>query len=189
VAYGDLMTDLSRASRYIAWALRHAPDKANLAIDRKGWASLDDLIRSLHRHGFNVTKDMVRQIVADDPKRRYELSSDERRIRANYGHSIEVALTVPPEEPPSVLYHGTARHILPKIKETGLLPQGRQYVHLSDDVASAISVGSRHGRPVVISVNAKAMYDDGLVFYPAGKHVWLTATVPTNYLDLTRLVF
>jgi RNA:NAD 2'-phosphotransferase (TPT1/KptA family) len=33
------------------------------------------------------------------------------------------------------------------------------------------------------------MHDDGLLFYPAGKQIWLTATVPTRYLRLDALVF
>ena len=39
--------------------------------------------------------------------------------------------------PPDVLYHGTARRFLESINENGLLPQSRQYVHLSQDNETA----------------------------------------------------
>ena len=36
--------------------------------------------------------------------------------------------------PPEILYHGTARRFFNSIQEKGLLPKGRQYVHLSIDI-------------------------------------------------------
>lgn len=182
------MTALSRASRYIAWALRHGGDK-DLSIDADGWVLVTDLLHSMHGSGFKVDVQTLLQIVAEDAKQRYAVSADGRRIRANYGHSMDVRLLTAPAAPPDVLYHGTARHSITDIKRDGLLPQARRYVHLTKEVAAAMTVGNRHGPAVVIPVDSKAMHGDGLLFYPAGKQIWLTATVPTHYLRLDALVF
>lgn len=174
------MTTLTRASRYIAWLLRHSCSE--LTVDADGWASLSDLIDNMQSHGYRVDAEMVAQIVATDNKGRYALSPDGLYIRAKFGHSINVVPSAPASEPPDVLYHGTAQESLCSIRRDGVLPQARSFVHLSDEIATALAVGGRHGQPVSLPVDAKAMFHDGLSFYPVGQHVWLTATVPVRYL-------
>lgn len=61
----------------------------------------------------------------------------------------------------------------------------RHHVHLSADVATARTVGSRHGRPVVFIVAAGEMHRAGALFYQADNGVWLTDEVPTAYLRVT----
>ena len=85
-------------------------------------------------------------------------------------------------DPPSVLYHGTGEKFVASIDETGLLPKSRLYVHLSSDYSTAVSVGSRHGRPVVYTVDTERMVKDGFVFFLSKNGVWLTKRVPVEYL-------
>lgn len=60
--------------------------------------------------------------------------------------------------PPDILYHGTARRFLSSIKINGLLPQGRQYVHLSQDISTAQSVGLRRdNKPCVCKLMQKEL--------------------------------
>ena len=54
--------------------------------------------------------------------------------------------------------------------------------HLSADRETAMRVGARRGRPVVLSVNAGAMNHDGRVFTVSANGVWLTAAVPPRQL-------
>jgi putative RNA 2'-phosphotransferase len=58
-----------------------------------------------------------------------------------------------------------------------LQKQSRQHVHLSASLDTAISVGSRHGKPVVLMINCQAMQAAGHLFY-CSKRVWLTDSVP-----------
>ena len=58
----------------------------------------------------------------------------------------------------------------------------RHHVHLSGDEVTAHKVGGRHGRPVVLVVDAAAMRADGIVFYRAANGVWLVDHVPPRYL-------
>lgn len=104
------------------------------------------------------------------------------RIRARQGHSIPVDLGYADAAPPDVLYHGTAEGFLPAIRRDGLLPMARHDVHLSSDTETAFAVGRRHGRPVVLAVDAAAMTAHGYTFRVTGNNVWLTARVPRQYL-------
>jgi putative RNA 2'-phosphotransferase len=183
------MTALLRASRFVSWALRHAPEEANITLDPHGWTLVRDLLRSLRRNGHDVTDEVLKEIVAQDAKGRFSFSDDGRLIRANYGHSVNVTPDIPASMPPDILYHGTARQNLPAIKDEGLLRLSRRFVHLTRDIENAFAVGSRHGSPVVIVVDTDAMYADGLTFYEMTGQIWLTESVPANYLKFDSLIF
>jgi putative RNA 2'-phosphotransferase len=81
-----------------------------------------------------------------------------------------------------VLYHGTATSTLPFVLREGLKPMSRQDVHLSADVETAVRVGSRHGRPVVLVVDAAALAAEGHIFRLSANGVWLTDRVPPAHL-------
>jgi hypothetical protein len=59
----------------------------------------------------------------------------------------------------------------------------RQFVHLSSDPNVALQVGSRHGKSIVIEVNADSLYNDTHLFYNTRDNVWLTKDIPNTYLD------
>jgi putative RNA 2'-phosphotransferase len=126
-------------------------------------------------------------VVAKNDKQRFSLSADGNRIRANQGHSIPVDLKLEPIEPPIVLFHGTATRFLNSILKNGLKSGSRQHVHLSPDEATAIKVGQRHGKPVVLQIDSSSMHADGHVFYRSENNVWLTRHVPVKYMNLGSL--
>lgn len=103
-------------------------------------------------------------------------------IRANQGHSVAVDLELEPVTPPTVLYHGTGSSFVDAILRAGLRPMRRHHVNLSVDVETARRVGARHGRPVVLTVDAAAMATYGHTFYVTPNNVWLTAKVSPVYL-------
>jgi putative RNA 2'-phosphotransferase len=122
-------------------------------------------------------------VVAQNNKRRFEFDETGTRIRARQGHSIEVDLGYADAAPPELLYHGTATRFLPVIWRDGLRPMSRHDVHLSPDIETALAVGARHGKPVVLTVGAAAMAAHGHTFRVTGNGVWLTAEVPPQYLS------
>jgi putative RNA 2'-phosphotransferase len=93
-----------------------------------------------------------------------------------------VELGLSPQEPPTVLYHGTATRFVDSILSEGLKPQSRQQVHLSADEATARRVGQRHGKPAIFKVEALRMHAKGFKFYLADNGVWLTDQVPPEFL-------
>jgi len=124
-------------------------------------------------------------VVAKCDKQRFRISEDGARIRANQGHTVKVAHDFQPAAPPDVLYHGTARASLPSIMASGLDKRRRHHVHLSATEETALKVGKRHGAPVVLKVDARAMADAGVVFFVSENGVWLTDAVPQRYLTVS----
>jgi len=142
------------------------------------------LIEASRSRGVEFTLEELQNVVASNDKNRFSLSEDGLWIRANQGHSIEVELGYSPTAPPDILYHGTAERFLTSIKQRGLIKGKRHHVHLSADVDTATKVGRRHGKPVVLRIEAGRMYRDGFVFYLSGNGVWLTEPVPVQYLGV-----
>lgn len=174
---------LVETSKYLSYVLRHAPESIGLALDREGWIALDDLLAAAAGAGRPLARDVVLEVVASSDKKRFTLSPDGRLIRAAQGHSTaSVAMTHAPKAPPARLYHGTATRFLDAILAQGLTPQSRHHVHLSPDRATAAAVGARHGMPVILVVDAAAMQAQGYVFHQADNGVWLTASVPPEFL-------
>ena len=156
-------------SKEISYALRHAPQKYGLTLDESGCVNLNDLIQALRKRpkfrGLEL-KD-IETMIQSSEKKRFEIK--ESKIRALYGHSIAEVVARSPEKPPDVLYHGTANRYMPSIMKTGLLPKGRQHVHLSEDAETAIAVGKRRdSQPVILVIDSKKAYDSGVAFYNAG---------------------
>ncbi len=82
-----------------------------------------------------------------------------------------------------MLYHGTASRNLDAIFAEGLKPGQRRQVHLSLDPDTARKVGARHGKPVVLTVDAARMHGEGFTFFRADNGVWLTDQVPAAFLE------
>ena len=171
-------------SKEISYALRHAPWEYELEMEEEGWVPVEQLLNALHRDkkwGDICETDLIRMIEQSE-KKRHELKDG--KIRAFYGHSIPMKILREEQMPPDVLYHGTARRFLESIKEKGLLPQGRQYVHLSQDFETAENVGKRRDdKPCILIIDAKRAWDEGIKFYLGNEKVWLADTVPGRYIE------
>lgn len=177
-----MQSSLSSTSKFLSLVLRHRPDLIGLTLDREGWASVDELIERASTHGTSITRSQLLEIVARNSKQRFALDAPGTRIRANQGHSIDVDLQLAPAIPPDRLFHGTAQRFVDSIRRDGIRAGTRQHVHLSDNQDTAKNVGSRHGKPCVLRIDATGMQRDGYVFYQSQNGVWLTDYVPSNYL-------
>jgi putative RNA 2'-phosphotransferase len=177
-------TDAIRLSKFLSYVLRHSPEAAGISLDREGWAEVAQVLEAARRKGFEVDEAQLGAVVANSEKKRFTLSEDGARIRAAQGHSTaQVEIAFAPMAPPALLYHGTAEANLPSILSSGLGPRNRHYVHLSPDEATAVQVGRRHGKPVVLRVDSGAMHAAGHIFYRADNGVWLTRSVPPEFLS------
>ncbi|MGW3436879.1 RNA 2'-phosphotransferase [Streptomyces bacillaris] len=171
-----------KVSKYLSAHLRHRPERIGIALDENGWVDVETLLSAAARHGFPLTRAELDHVVAANDKRRFTVDGD--RIRANQGHTVTVDLDLPPAEPPAYLYHGTVARALDAIRAEGLRPMARHHVHLSPDRETATQVGARHGRPLVLTVDAGAMHRAGHVFRVSANGVWLADAVPPEFLRL-----
>lgn len=174
-----------KLSKFLSMVLRHKPEIIELELDEHGWADVNKLLVNMNRFGKSIDLNILKDIVAQDSKHRYSFNSDITKIRANQGHSIKVDVELKHLKPPDILYHGTATRFLNSIMKVGLNGNGRLYVHLSTDIESAISVGKRHGKPVVLKIDSLQMYLDGFKFYLSENNVWMCNLVPVKYINFS----
>ncbi len=175
-----------RLSKFCSGALRHFPDDVGLELDTRGWTEYDALVSAVERTYGWAAADHVAAVITTDPKGRFERTSDDtgERVRAAYGHSVDVSLEAGDGPVPDELYHGTAPRNLESIRETGLEPMGRQHVHLSGTRETAITVGQRHASdPVVLVVDAAAMTEEGYRITKRGRETYTVEAVPPRYLS------
>lgn len=177
-----LTKELIRLSKFLSLVLRHRPQLIGITLDEQGWTDVPTLLQKANAAGTPLDIETLRLVVENNNKKRFVLDEVTGRIRAAQGHSVEVALGYSAQEPPEILYHGTAERFLKSILASGLQKRQRHHVHLSRDVETARSVGSRHGRPVILEVRAGAMQSAGFQFFISENGVWLTDAVPVEYL-------
>lgn len=180
------MKDLKRKSKLLSLILRHNPAKAGLTLDGAGWVSIEDLLSGLKRLKQPMTRELLKDIVRDNDKKRFTISQDGLRIRAAQGHSVKVSLGLAPVSPPNELYHGTATRFLDEILTNGLKPMSRQHVHLSADIVTATKVGQRHGKAVILSIDARGLHASGQDFYQADNGVWLSGPISPQWFELIK---
>lgn len=174
-----------RFSRFLSLVLRHKPEEIDITLDKAGWTNIAVLIKKC-KSRYIVSRQDIEQVVQNDTKGRYSISDDGLYIRANQGHSVKVDLGYNEKEPPEFLFHGTATRFLDSIMKHGLNAMKRHAVHLSDDRETAVSVGERHGDPIVLIVAAKWMYELGYKFHISANGVWLTQNVLPEFLSLEQ---
>lgn len=80
----------TKTSKFLSLVLRHKPDAIGLKLDASGWADIADLIAKARLVGVILTSGKIARIVATSDKRRFAISDDGNRIRANQGHSVPV---------------------------------------------------------------------------------------------------
>jgi putative RNA 2'-phosphotransferase len=173
--------DVTAASKFLAYVLRHDPAAVGLELGDGGWVAVDTLLQAAARNGRPLSPALLRRVLDAPGKKRFEVRGG--LIRAAQGHSVPVDLGLAPSVPPAVLYHGTVARFLPGIRAEGLRPGRRIHVHLSADEITAAAVGARRGRPVVLRVDAAGMRAAGHEFFRAANGVWLTAGVPPAFLS------
>jgi putative RNA 2'-phosphotransferase len=152
-----------------------------------GWVEVDVLLDAMKRYGKEVSLEALQIVVAENNKQRFEFSPDGSQIRARQGHSVEVDLGYESTAPPPVLYHGTATRNLDSIFADGLIKGRRHHVHLSTNKETMIQVAMRHGKPILLAVDAARMSEAGCEFYVTGNDVWLTDHVAPEYLTVVEL--
>jgi putative RNA 2'-phosphotransferase len=181
------MTGCSRdavtVSKFLSKVLRHNPGAAHVQLSPEGWAPIDELVQNTAGFRCPVTREMIDEIQRTSPKVRFEVSADGTQIRALHGHTLDIDLPAEIAVPPPILFHGTSRNAVPSIREQGLLPMRRQFVHLTTNERDAREVGRRHGKPRLLTIGTAQMVADGIVFKTSGNGIWLVDAVAPKYIQ------
>lgn len=177
-----LSKEETKISKFVSLVLRHKPENIGLTLSKDGWANVDELIEKIKSIGKNIDKDILERVVLYNDKKRFSFNENHTLIRANQGHSINADLQFEEKEPPEILFHGTSINNIDSIKQEGIKKMGRLHVHLSLTEEIAKKVGERYGKPAIIKINAKKMYEDGIKFYLSENKVWLCDYVDSKYI-------
>lgn len=182
----EVMSKKDDLSIYLSYLLRHHPEDIGLEMDKHGWVSVEQVLVGINAgEKYEITMELLKEIVAEDKKGRYRFNEDSSRIKACQGHSIP---WVEPEleylEPPEFLYHGTTTIALEKILNSGaILKMSRHAVHMQAQVEKAWQSATRWKlEPVVLKIAAKEMSQDGIIFGRTENEVWCTEKVPVKYI-------
>lgn len=181
--------------RVITKALRHSPQLLGITLDKAGFCHINDLIKGLNKHGYNVDKTLIEQIGKNE---RFSFDKHHTKIRADYGNSVGLLLAdmyESDEVPPSILYHGTSLDALDSIKQNGIIRfakigKARDHILLTELKSVALEKGSSHGKGIALPIMAKEMYMSGYEFYHAKNDIWLIEdTIPTEFIDFENIIF
>ena len=176
-------TPSKQTSKLISYWLRHNPQDAELHVDEFGWTSIDQLLQALEVRDVKANvQDLIRLNNSFD-KVRWEIDTNSGKLRATHGHSIPIILEDKVKLPPDKLYHGTSVKSVIEIAKEGLKSMHRQFVHFTETTETAKSVGSRHGKPIIIEIETETLVSKGWKFYQTSENVWLTTDIPAAYLS------
>jgi putative RNA 2'-phosphotransferase len=182
---GQLILDEAKTEqlgRLVAGMLRHFPGDLGLSMDSRGWvdiASASDALRKRHRW---ASEEMLIALVESDPKQRYEIRDG--KVRARYGHSVNVELDHPSNTLPK-LYYGASEEEADRIIEIGLKPASQRYVHLSTSPEKAWHVATfRTSNPRVIQTDAAAAQRDGVKMMTVNPDIIISEKIPPKYLSI-----
>ncbi len=164
---------MSRLSRRMAHALRHAPEAHGLTLTERGEVEIAQFARAM-----GVSVEAVTEVAQTCPKQRFSLSPA-GMIRATQGHSTSTLPTFVPSVAPRLLFHGTQHFRLPGILSVGLIPGKRTHVHLTASHHVAAARG-----PVVLTIETA-----GLAVQQTENGVWLARWVPREAIHRLGLRF
>lgn len=176
--------ELDHLGRILTGILRHFPDRYGLEVDRHGWIELNAIARAIsQRHpAYHWLRPQHLVAIAEtDGKGRYEVRDE--RIRATYGHTLDLELDLPTENIPEHLYYPVTADEAAIVLEVGLRPSDRKKVHLSKTAADAVAAGKvRTPEPIVLEVDARRAREEGIVIMQAGKTVYLADRIPAELI-------
>lgn len=185
---GEVVLDAEKAEklgRLLSGILRHFPDKFGLKMDENGWVNLDSLIRALKKKFKWVDKWVLKVIVSSDPKERYEIRED--KIRARYGHSIDVKLNDMPEAEEDVLFYATSEEEAQRLIEVGIKPVNRTFVHLATSAEKSLEAARvRSNNPILFEIDAKSAKKDGIKIIKANRFIALAKEIPPKYVKRSQ---
>jgi putative RNA 2'-phosphotransferase len=182
--------EVETVGRTMAGVLRHFPERYGLEMDNRGWVDLRDFLTAIQirnkRFKF-LRPHHVIGLIETDPKGRYQF--EDGKIRATYGHSIDIELDLPTEGIPDVLFYPTTEEEAHLLLEAGLRPSDRKMVHLSATYEAAMEAGRvRIQNPTILEIDTKAARAAGTVIMKAGKTVYTTKEVPGEFLKRSQRV-
>jgi len=181
--------ELESLGRIMAGILRHFPDRFGLEMDEEGFVDIYKMVSAIKRKRGDKMRWLrpthVIGLVETDPKGRYQ--AEDNHVRATYGHSIELSMSLPTDNIPDRLFFPARPDEVEELMRTGLHPDDRTMVHLSKTYLDAYEAGiHREGPdPVVLRIDAEGALNNGIIIQRAGKTVFTVEEIPPDFLGMS----
>ncbi len=180
---GRYLLDDSREEklgRFISGTLRHFPESVGVEMDKRGWVNLNSFCEIIEKRYTWMRKEYLYALVESDRKGRYEIRDS--RIRARYGHSVNIDLDYPESNLP-YLYYGVSPEEIDVLLENGIFPIKQRYIHLSTSYEKAKEVALIHTEnPLILQIDALKAHEDGISLQLATDYIALAEKIPPEYL-------
>lgn len=179
--------EVDSVSRMLAGMLRHFPERYGIRLNDHGWARIYSIIPAIRaeRRGYGwLTPHHIEALVKTDTRKRYSIN-DRNEIRANYGHTIPVEMDDLPEgEIPDELFYQTTDEELEFIRETGISPSDKTWVHLSKTYRQAFVSGLFHvENPKIVKIKSKELVESGNPVYIGNVDIFLVREIPKEFIE------
>ena len=182
--------ELESLGRIMAGILRHFPDRFHLDMDEEGFIDIYKLVSAIKRKRGDRMRWLrpthIIGLVETDPKGRYQV--DNNHVRATYGHSIDLSMSLPTDDIPERLYYPTIPEEQEGVLSNGLTPEDRKMVHLSKTWDDAYEAGThREGPdPVILKIDAETALNNGIIIQRAGKTVFTVEEIPADFISISN---
>ena len=178
--------EIETLGRILAGMLRHFPENYGIKLDDHGWVKtylIVPAVKAQRRFFEWLTPYHIEALARTDPKQRYQVN-DREEIRATYGHTIPIEIDdMPTDGIPEELYYQTTPEEYEFIKETGISPSDKTWVHLSKEIRQAYVSGLYHiDSPSILAVKTGEMVANNKPVYRATDEVYLTGEIPAEFL-------
>lgn len=183
--------ELESLGRIMAGILRHFPERFNLEMDEEGFVDIYKLVSAIKRKRGDRMRWLrpthIIGLVETDPKGRYQVENN--HVRATYGHSLQLSMSLPTDNIPERLYFPTTPEKKDNILGNGLTPGDRSMVHLSKTWGDAYEAGSHkeeETEPIILRIDAESAQDNGIIIQRAGKTVFTVEEIPPEFISLAN---
>jgi putative RNA 2'-phosphotransferase len=178
--------EIESVGRILAGMLRHFPENYGVRLNDHGWLKIYTIvpvIRAQKKSMWWLTPFHIEALVRTDPKERYQIN-ESGEIRATYGHTIPVNLDdLPHDGIPDLLYYQTTDEELEFIRETGISPSDKSWVHLSLKPRQAYISGLFHiDSPAIVPIDTVRLIESGRNIYRATSDVFLVDFIPPDFI-------
>lgn len=174
-------------SRGMAGILRHFPERFGIELDKQGYANIEELASRIgrrNRYGWLRATHII-AVAETDERGRYQVKED--KVRATYGHTIDVDLSDLPDSDREEYFYPTSYEELGLIEERGLIPVNHSYIHLSGTKEKAMEAGKIHNpNPVIIKIDGKRAREEGISIKKGGKEVYLSKEIGASFLSVVE---
>lgn len=174
-----------QAGKFLTYILRHSAKDHNLNIDKSGFVKVSDIMNLKDAKKYHFTIDLIKEIVSEDNKGRFELTKNEPYlIRCVQGHSIkevenENALNKLNKNTifnyPTIV-HGTYIESYKLIEKSGLNKMNRNDIHFSIGFnwENQVKSGMRNSCEIYIEINMIYAFFNNIDFFISLNNVVLS---------------